>query len=381
MAALLRADVARVGGIGTDFADDWVSLWGLSRPEDFQKSCQTLLTNLVSNPLFSREAVARAKEDQRQTLALDRDRLTVAIMDRLRARLFSLSPYGQPPQGEESSISTLTPETIITYYHRRFRPSRCVVAVAGKVTPEDARRMVEAAFGAGGWNDRPEAPPLAAIPVEQVPTNLRDQMVPRRAPATVFARAFLAPGTDTGRSEYPALLLLDAVLGGGKSARLYAGLRDGNQTPTAYDIQTILTPNRAQSLWALYVIGDAPLKTVREALATELSGLADGSRPITAEELERAKAYLKARHAQARQRRKDRAFGIGWAETMGLGADFDTAYDARLDAVTLDAVNDLARRVFTSGSATVYSLPPAQAPTTPVSLEPQTPETNGKESP
>jgi zinc protease len=358
-AALLRADVARVGGIGTDFADDWTSIWGLSSPEDFQKSCQTLLTNLVGNPRFASEGVAKAKEDQRQTLALDHDRLTVELMDRLRARLFGASPYSQPPQGSELSIAGITPETMTAYYHRMFRPSRCVVAIAGKVKPEEARRMVEAAFGAGGWNERPDAPPPVKITPERVPSGLRDQIVPRRAPGTVFAFGVLAPGTEAGRSEYASLLLLNAVLSGGKSARLYASLRDGSNAPVGYDIQTVLTPNRAQSLWAAYIIGEAPARVCRDALVAELAGLADGSRPVTAEELERAKVYLKARHAVARQRRKDRAFGIGWAETMGLGADFDTSYDARLDAVTLDEVNGLARRVFGGGSAVVYTLPPA----------------------
>jgi predicted Zn-dependent peptidase len=153
------------------------------------------------------------------------------------------------------------------------------------------------------------------------------------------------------------LLLLDAVLGGGKSGRLFARLRDGETEPVGYDIKTLLTPNRAQSLWTVFVVGESAMKTSRDAITAEFNALADGTRPITAEELTRAKNYLKVRHQQGRQRLKERAFGIGWAETMGLDAAFDTDYAARLDTISLDDVNRMARRVLGGPPAIVYSLP------------------------
>jgi predicted Zn-dependent peptidase len=75
--------------------------------------------------------------------------------------------------------------------------------------------------------------------------------------------------------------------------------------------------------------------------------------------LERAKTYLKARRRQGHQRLKERAFAVGWAESMGLGADFHAKFEALVDAVSLDDVNRLARRVFGGPFAAVYSLPPA----------------------
>jgi zinc protease len=367
-AALLRNDIARVGSLGTDFGNDWMEIWGLSgsEPSDVRKLLQTVLTNLVANPLFSPRAIAAAIDEQRTAIALTRDDPLTDALERLRARAWGTSPYGLPPFGTEDSLGLLRSDDVATYYHRNFRPERCVIVVAGGVDPEGIRDLVEKSLGAGGWDDRPAAPPLARVTPAVVPPGLRDLSVPRRAPSTVFAAGWLAPGTDAGegagKDGYAALLLLDAVLGGGKASRLFRALRDttGDGAPAApvgYDVRTQITPGRAQSLWIACVIGDTPARACRDALLAQIDALATGARPVTDEELRRANNYLKARHQRERQRLHDRASGAGWSETMGLGAEFDTGFDGRLGAVTADDVNRLARHLFGGQAVFVSTLP------------------------
>jgi zinc protease len=370
-AALLRNDIARVGSLGTDFGSDWMEIWGLSsaEPSAVRKSLQTVLTNLVANPLFSPGAVAVAVEEQRTAIALARDNPLTDVLDRLRARAWGTSPYGMPPLGTESSLALLRADDVTMYYHRNFRPERCVIVIAGGVDPEEIKDLVEKSLGAGGWDDsRPAAPPPPRMTPDAIPFGMRDLAVSRHAPSTVFAAGWLAPGTDASQSGakegYTALLLLDTVLGGGKASRLFRGLRDatGDDAPSApvgYDVRTQLTPGRAQSLWAVYVVGDTPARKCREALRAQTDALAGGTRPVTDEEMHRARVYLKAHHLRERQRLHDRASGAGWSEIMGLGADFDNEFDARLDAVTTDDVNRFARRLFGGEMVSVSTLPVA----------------------
>ena len=283
-------------------------------------------------------------------------------MDRLRGRAYGDSPYAFPVLGSDETLRAIPAEQVRAHYHRYFRPDRAIVVVAGPVTPEDARHTVLGCIGAGGWDDvparSPSTRPQAASPI---PAGLRDAAVPRRAPALYAAVGFLAPGVDglKGRSEYATLLVLDAVLGGGKASRLFA-LRDRpapGASPIGYEIHTLLAPTRVQSLWVAYVVGAQPTAPVRDRLLAVLHALADGSQPITDDELARAKSYLKIRHAEARQTTKSRADGAGEAEALGFGADFDTDYDALIDNVPLDAVNNLAHTLFTGNPATVHTLP------------------------
>jgi predicted Zn-dependent peptidase len=81
------------------------------------------------------------------------------------------------------------------------------------------------------------------------------------------------------------------------------------------------------------------------------------TRPPDAAELARAKAYVTGRHAVRRQRLQERAFALGWSEVMGLGADFEATFDARIAAVTAADVGRLAAAVFGGHHVLASTLP------------------------
>lgn len=383
---LTRRDISRIGSAGTDIGDDWVEIWAVSgrAPEQIAEGLQTLITNLVANPRFSPESVLAAKEAQRQAQAVERDGLTNDALAALRERVFVNSSYGLPLLGSDDSLRRIKTEDVAAHYQKYFRPDRAVICVAGNVDPEQIAQKLRAAFGAGDWQSPPAAPPRRLPPPDTIPPRLPDRRLARTAPSLALAAGYLASGTLPrrvvrdgqaseigGASEYATLLLLDAALAGGKSSRLFS-LRDapdGDQTPLAYDLRSIVQAGQAQSLWAIYVVGDNKPADIRTRLLSALQAVTT-DKPFTNDQIGRARAWLKVRHARERQRPRDRATGAGWAEVMGLGASFDTEFDARIDAVTADDVNRLARRLLTSPPAIVYSGlsepdPPA-APANPV---------------
>ena len=363
-AVLLQSDISRHGdAIGTTVQPDFVNLWAVCAPDAFERTAQTLITNLVSAPLFAKSAVEAARGEQRDADALRADDVLTDVMDRLRSRAYGDSPYALPVMGSDETMRAIPAEQVSAHYRRYFRPDRAIIVVAGPVTPDAARHTIVGCIGAGGWDDAPtRSPATRPEAAEAIPSGLRDAVAPRRPPALYVAVGFLAPGVEglKGRKDYATLLVLDAVLGGGKASRLFA-LRDrpaSGETPIGYEIHTLLAPTRVQSLWIAYVIGTQPTGAVRDRLLAALHALADGTQPVTDDELARAKAYLKIRHAEARQTLKSRADGVGEDEALGLGADYDADYDAAIDNVPLDAVNHLARALFTGNPAVVHTLAP-----------------------
>ncbi len=363
IAALLARDIAKVGGAGTGLHADWVELWGVcgAGREPAQAMCQSLLTNMVAAPLFSAENVTIGKTELAKTSALETDDLIGETTRFLRARAWSGGPQGGA-LWNRADVASLKPGDVTAHYHKYFRPERAVFVVAGAIEPNDAKRMVENSLGAGGWNKHGAAPAVTPIKPETIPPDLRPQILPISAPATVLATGYLVPGTATVRRvDWATLLLLDAVLGGGKSSRLFRALRD-SENPAGYDIRTEVHAGRDQSLWAFYIVGANAPESLRERLQTELTKASDGTSPITEAEVDRARAYLLTRHHIERQRLRDRAFGAGWAAVMGLGADFDTDYFARLALVSSSDVNAMARELLTKPSATVYTQPVSDKP-------------------
>ena len=369
-APLLAGDLARVGAsVGTACGPDWTEVWGASGPDsyDVEKAAQTLFTNIIAGANFPRVAVEAARDEQIRALALRRDDLLFDVMDHAQGRAFGESPYALTPLGTEATVAAIPWAQAEKFYRRWFRPERAVIVAAGRITPDEARRRTMASLGAAGWDEGSSvthtpvaAPPEKPVsPVAALPEGLRDLRLSRRSPAGCVALAYLAPGLSgaSGRGSYAALLVLDAILRGGKATRLFA-LRDRPDygvAPIGYEIRTVLLPGRGQSLWAVYVMGDRPAGEVRDRLRAALSALADGTQPLTDAEVARARVYLSARHGEARQRLRDRAFGVGWAETMGLGATFDTDYPFRLEAVTTEEVAHLAQKVLGANPAVVYS--------------------------
>jgi predicted Zn-dependent peptidase len=366
-APLLAGDLLRAGAAaGTACGPDWVEVWSASGPDpyDVEKAAQTLFTNVIAAATFGREAVETARTEQLRALTLRRDDLLFDVLDRAQVRAFGSSPYGGTPLGTEETVSAIPWEQVERFYHRWFRPERAVIVAAGRITPEKARSRTLASLGAAGWDAAgPPAPPeRPAALAEALPAGLRDLKVPRRAPASCVATAYLAPGTNggaQGRTDYAALLVLDAVLRGGKAGRLFA-LRDrpeGGASALGYEIRTVLLPGRAQNLWSAYVVGDQSPTEVRDRLLDTLRAAASGDRAMSEGEIGRAKTYLKARHREQRERLKERAFGVGWAEVMGLGAAFDSDYDLRMEGVTTEQVSRAAREILGGVPAVVYSMP------------------------
>lgn len=354
----LRRDLGTAGaGAGSLFGGDFAEIWSVCGASDgeVRQAAQTLLLNLVASPGFVADSVATAKEAQTRALALEQDNPLAQVLDRLRGRLWSIAPEGRPQMGTAESVASISDAAVRAYYQRLFRPRRAVIVVAGNIPPDRARRLVEENLGAADWteNGRLPAPDNSPKP-EVVPPGLRDVILARPAPASVFAQGRLAPGTQSDVDDWPAMLVLDTVLGGGKASRLFR-LRDDGALSGAYEIRTLLVPSRIQSFWAVYVIGNGAPADTRAALDRALAALASGAEPVTDAELVRAKAYLKGQHMAARQRLKDRSYGVGWAEIMGLGAAFETDYDARIDAVTAEHVNDLAHRLLGANGAVVYT--------------------------
>lgn len=356
---LLFSDIRRFGGgAGTDCGDDWVEIWsvGPSDEASVRTQMQTILTNLVAAPVFSPQTVLSARRDQERAILLAKDDLWVQVTNELRNRAWETSPSSRSLLGEAALVPKLGAEQLGTFYQKYFRPDRATVVVAGNITAEGAKNKVINSLGAGSWGEKgTRAPAQKPFVQDVIPPDLRLRVVSRRAPATLVSVGLLAPGTETSKTDWAALILMDAILGAGKASRLFA-LREN--FGIAYDLRTRLIAGRAQSLWAVYVIGDAPVPETLGLVTGEIEAWANNAKPATEAELRRAKVLLQTRHLSERQRLRDRAWGLGWAETMGLGAEWEMQFEARMEAVTLDDVNRVARRVLGGNRAVVHSLGP-----------------------
>ena len=200
----------------------------------------------------------------------------------------ALHPAGDPSTREatQRSVSGLAGKDVRDYYDRTFRPDLTTIVVVGRITPENARQVIEKFFG--NWKAQ-GSPPQTDWPVEAsnhaalvaVPDGSRVQ------DSVVLAQTL---GLTRSDPDYYPLELGNAVLGGGfYAARLSIDLR--KNAGLVYSVSSGLQPGRTRSAYLIRFASDAQnVSKAANAVAREIRAMQEG--PVGLEELDRAKALL-----------------------------------------------------------------------------------------
>jgi len=257
------------------------------------------------------------------------------VANRLLGRaLYGTHPYGFPTSGELASAGRITREDLLAHFERFFAPERMVLVVSGHLAAGEVLAEVARVFGP--LPRRGAEPPQ--VPPPDRPATARVSETRPTQQAHLVA-GFLAP--PIGHSDYTALKLLNAILGGGMSGRLFRTLRD--EEGLAYSVGSFY-PTRMVTSRLVVHIGTAPENVTQAAagIARELAGLREA--PVPPEELSRGKAFLTgAFHLDLRTNARQ-GFYLGLFELMGAGHGYVARYPEAIDAVTSADVLRTARR-------------------------------------
>jgi len=245
-----------------------------------------LMADLVRNPAFRAEDVARVK-DQRLSQLAQAEASPGALAYRTMAPLLfgAAHPYGLPSDGlgTSTAVSALTPAALSASHRRWLRPDLARITVVGDVTMAQLQPLLEQAFG--GW----------AAPVEPRPVKPVDAAVPAPAPRILVLdrpnspQSYILAGRVlplTGRDrDREALDLANEVLGNGFLSRLNLDLRE--EKGWSYGVRSaVSTPVGPRSFTvAAPVQADRTGDSIRLALA-DIAAF-PGKKPVTPEELVR----------------------------------------------------------------------------------------------
>jgi zinc protease len=303
-----------------------------------------VIAQAVKGAEFDADTLARA----RKQAALDADRETTepyrVAYAALRKRLYESHPYRSSLGGTAERVTRVPAQAVKSFYARNYTPANTVVAIVGNVPVKEAQAAVENQFFDFV---RPQPQPLRSQGADTMPETGRSAIKTAGKTAWVLA-GFRAPGVAD--SDYPAFAVLQALLGGGKSSRVFRSVRDvagvGYAVGTSYPVL-----ERDSHLVAYVEYDPARSGTDGKPVAAEVveTLLADAARsvltsPPTEVEVERARRYVIGGHALAHQRARDRAFYLGLYEARGVGAGFDAEFPKKVAAVTSADVKRVAEK-------------------------------------
>jgi predicted Zn-dependent peptidase len=241
-----------------------------------------VLSDLVLHPVFQEEDIQKEQGVVLEELKMDEDNPDFLVHEIFSGNFWKDHSLGKPIIGSKKTIKSFSREALLQYYDRIYVPSNILVTAAGRLDHEELIRLVERAFG--------ELPPRPAPPQDRSPSThaiitLRDK------PALEQVHLCLGvPSYPLADERRYASYVLNTLLGGGMSSRLFQNIRE--KQGLAYSVYSDLNPYRDTGCLSIYAgTSIESAERVVESILKEFREIKDGK--ITQEELRRAKDHLK----------------------------------------------------------------------------------------
>jgi predicted Zn-dependent peptidase len=306
-----------------------------------QNSALPLAVSVLAD-MFTSAIITEADFNTERTvileeLAMNEDDPEDVAHEALAAALLPAHELGRPIGGTPETIRAVTRESVWRHYRAHYQPSQLVVTAAGGVDHQELVSLVSAAIAEAGWGGISAAAPRREA--KPVPALSPSRFVALGKPV---AQANLLIGKPSIAAYDPrrfALGVLNTILGGGMSSRLYQKIRE--QRGLAYSTYSYHHPYSDLGYFGMYA-GCAP-ENAEQVVGLMLAELADlaGAGP-TEKELALARGNISGSLAlrfESSMARMNRllAAELGSGEFLTLQESIE-----RFNAVTADQVRELA---------------------------------------
>ena len=240
-----------------------------------------LLTDILRRSLFDADELEREKSVVMQEIKMVEDTPDDLIHDLFAAQVWEGHPLGRPILGTREAVTGFGREQIVSHFGEHYVPPKIIIAVAGNVAHDRVVELFNAGFDGVGHPtlDGPGEPPRMRPGVN---------IVHKAIEQVHLVMGF--PGLSHTAPERYALFLLNDVIGGSMSSRLFQQIRE--RQGLAYSIHSGVQAFRDTGSVYVYAATDpANFAKVLKSTLKELRELKKHG--ISVDELARAKNHLK----------------------------------------------------------------------------------------
>ena len=333
--------LARIGGeydveVGAD-----ATMFTLTTMARFAERGASLLAELLLRPSLREADFDRVRQLRRDRLRQIKDVPTAVADLMLLQLLYEAHPYGHLSIGSDRALRAVRLDETAAFHNVTFQPNRTTIVAAGPFEHGQLAAYVEGAFG--GWESTRDAGGVAETEVPEPPpaTARRLALVPRQgAQQSELRIGHLSARRDT--PDYPALTVMNAVLGGQFVSRVNLKLRE--EKGYTYGATTGFAWRRRLAPFTLQASVDtaATADSIRDSLQ-ELEAIR-GSRPASDEELALGRASLTRGYARRFETAEQTARAVAQLALYDLPDSYFEEFVPRIQRVTADEVTRVARQ-------------------------------------
>lgn len=332
-----------------------LTVWCTCLADDFSTMLE-LVADVLREPALPDREIETRRNEIVTAIRQDQDNPAAMASEAALGLLYPGGhPYGRPVKGTIESVERIDRASLVSCHARHFGPSSLVIACVGDVETPKVAAEAERVFG--DWRGAPERPILVPPPP---PAPARRLSV---VPMMNKVQADIAYGyTTLARSDpdYYAFSIMNNVLGEyALGGRLGDSIRE--RQGMAYYVFSSFDANIGQGP-LLVRAGVNPSNVDRTIASIDEELRRMSAEGVTAQELAASRTYLVTSMPRRLETNAGIAAFLQACEQFGLGDDYDVRLPSLLNAVTLEQVNDLARRHLDPGLATIAVAGPYQPP-------------------
>ncbi len=281
-AEAIARQVDSIGGNMDAFTAKECICFNIKVLDDHLPIAMDVLSDLVLNPVFDRDDIARERGVILEEIKMDEDNPDYLVHEIFTQNFWKDHALGKPILGTKDTVKTFERDPVLSFYGQRFAPGNIIICAAGHLQHQQFVDLALKHFGHmqpqknGFHSPQPKVAPRIVLrnkkALEQVQICIGVQSHPMAH----------------GRRH--ASYILSTLLGGGMSSRLFQNIRE--RQGLAYSIYSDLNPYRDTGCMSVYAgTSRASATKVVESVVSEFHKLK--SEPVPEEELRRAKDQLK----------------------------------------------------------------------------------------
>ena len=305
-----------------------------------------VLSDMLENPLFAEKDIESERKVVFEEIAMYEDSPQDKVHDLFASVVFKGHPLGKNILGSKETLSAITREDIFSFYNSHYTVKNTVLVASGHIAHEE---LIENTLP--HLRESQEAAEKKESFLEDEPQLYIEEKDTEQVHLCIGARVFPA-----NHPQRFALAILDTILGGGMSSRLFQEIRE--KRGLAYSVYSYHALYSEAGLFAVYV-GTSPsqAKTVISLVKEEISKVIE---KVEEKELRKAKDHLKghlvlsSESTSSRMNRLGKAF-LSQGEILSLEELIE-----RLEQVTVDEVKKVAERWISPKRLSIVGIGPVK---------------------
>ena len=326
--------------------------------KDFETAME-LHADMLLNPLLPRKELEMERKVVLEEISRSKDTPERILYNNLISILYKVHPYHREVLGSSKVIETITREEILNYYNKFYIPANMVTVIVGDVEPDDVKQQINKYFVTKNKNKKP----IVFYHNDKILSKQTQHIDKADVKSGYMLIGFRGVNNFNKKDSY-ALDVLAAIMGDGKTSRLYQNVKEKKQLAitvsaghstykddSIFSIRTTFIPQNFDAL--------------KKEIFTQIEKLSNET--FSTQEIERAKKIIERDTYYSREAISNIANEIGYTTVIYGTPKFYESYISEINKVNAEDLKRVAKKYITSNKAAISIILPKDANLIPTS--------------